>query len=215
VSSINHFPTFQYSQPEEYKFSHDSVFLAREVFERLKKTDMTSWRALDVCSGCGIVGLDFLFHGRASGNTPKEFDFMEVQDIYEAHFSENLRRLDIQNIKCHFLSENYDVLQTSQFANRYDLILSNPPYFNVQQGTLSPSEFKNRCRFFIDSDLSSLVCGIENSLVPGGQAYVLLRSLKDYGQDVFASVQKVLKASSLECSFQIRGTDVALIQKNF
>lgn len=214
MSSINPFPTFQYSQPEEYKFSHDSVFLAREVYERLQTQDLRDWKALDVCSGCGIVGLDFLFHAKSSGNIPAEFDFMEVQEVYEKHFAENLQRLDIDNVKATLLLQNYDVLQKPEYKNHYNLILSNPPYFNVQQGTLSPSEFKNRCRFFIDSDLSSLVRGIENSLVPGGQAYVLLRSLKDYGQDVFASVREVLQASSLECSFQIRGTDVALIQKN-
>ncbi|MBV2168118.1 MAG: hypothetical protein KUL82_05355 [Bdellovibrio sp.] len=62
MSSINPHYTFHYSQPEEYRFSHDSVMLARKVFERVSASAMENWRGLDLCSGCGIVGLDFLFH---------------------------------------------------------------------------------------------------------------------------------------------------------
>lgn len=214
MSSINLFPTFEYSQPEEYHFSHDSVFLARQVFERVCSKNLQNIKALDICSGCGIVGLDFLFHGRVVGNLPQRFDFLEVQSIYQPYFVENLRRLGSVSTEISFLEKNYDVLSHAEFKKRYDLILANPPYFNVDQGTLSPSEFKNRCRFFIDSDLGSLIRGIENSLAPGGQAYLLLRSLKDYGQDVFALAKAELKSCSIECSFQIRGTDVALICKS-
>lgn len=62
VSSINKYPTFHYSQPSDYHFSHDSVFLAREIFERhsdqLAKGNV---QILDLCAGCGIVGMIYYF----------------------------------------------------------------------------------------------------------------------------------------------------------
>lgn len=79
MASINSHFTFNYSQPEEYRLSHDSVFLAREIFEQLSALDLAGKRGLDVCAGCGIVGLDFLFHRRAAGQSvPEIFDFLEV-----------------------------------------------------------------------------------------------------------------------------------------
>lgn len=182
----------------------------------------SSWQVLDLCAGCGIVGLDFLFHCLQNKLHPAVFDFMEVQDVYRGHFDKNVSALTEASragdakLNCHvqFILQNYDILQTEEFSNRYDLILCNPPYFQPHQGTLSPSEFKNRCRFFIDSDLPSLLRGLENSLKPQGKAFVLLRSLKDHGEDIISQASQILQRCSLERAFQVRGTDVGLIIKH-
>jgi hypothetical protein len=94
MSSINSHTTYNYSQPSEYRFSHDSVFLARRVFEFLCESDIQTFKALDLCSGCGIIGLDFIFHClNELGQSPLSFDFMEVQSIYETHFFDNINGL--------------------------------------------------------------------------------------------------------------------------
>jgi tRNA1Val (adenine37-N6)-methyltransferase len=89
------------------------------------------------------------------------------------------------------LNRNYDDLQTPEFIGVYDLILSNPPYFFTWQGKLSPSEFKNRCRFFIDSDLKNLLLGIASGLKPTGSSYLLLRDLPEHKWDVIAEARKI------------------------
>lgn len=214
MSSINPHFTFNYSQPGEYRFSHDSVFLARRVFEIYKNTSVEKLRGLDLCSGCGVIGLDFLFHCyNETQKSFREFDFLEVQDVYAEHFSTNVERLGSIPTELSFLNKNYSELHSEKFANTYDLILCNPPYFHQGQGKLSPSEFKNRCRFFLDSDFKSLLQGIAHALKPQGQAYVLLRDQKEHGWNSFEEAQKVLSDMQLEKLEDIRGTDLVKITK--
>lgn len=214
MSSVNPHFTFQYVQPEEYRFSHDSVFLARKVYELYAARDTSSLRGLDLCSGCGIVGLDFLFHLKKSADSSfATFDFLEVQDIYEPYFQKNIQSLSGVSTSLRFLKKNYSELCESGWRDSYDLILCNPPYFHLNQGKLSPSEFKNRCRFFIDSDFPNLIKGIENALAPDGEAYVLLRNQKEHGWDALSESRKILSSPySLESCGDIRGTDLVLIR---
>lgn len=178
MSSINPHYTFHYSQPEEYRFSHDSVFLARAVFEREQGYDLSTQRVLDLCAGSGIVGMDFLFHRRAAHESlPGAVDFVDVQSAYAAHVQENQRRLGEVPTACNFLPLNYADLMCAEFSEAYDLIVCNPPYFLPSQGKLSPNKFKNRCRFFIDSDFSTLLKAIAHILRKTGRAYVLMRDL--------------------------------------
>lgn len=215
MSSINPHYTFHYSQPAEYRFSHDSVFLARRVFELLASEDLSQLRGLDLCSGCGIIGLDFLFHcDRELQKSLHSFDFIEVQDIYRNHFEKNCEQ--VGDIKTHlrFKNINYAELTQKNFENRYDLILCNPPYFQKGQGKLSPSAFKNRCRFFVDADFYSLINGIENSLNSSGRAFVLLRDLQDHGFSYFEEARKVLsRGLKIEKIGDIRGTDLVVISQ--
>ena len=192
MSSVNLHYTFNYSQPEEYRLSHDSVFLSRQVFENLESLDLTGAAGLDICAGAGVVGMDFLFHRRKALQTlPATFDFLDVQDVYIPHFTENKKRLGDIPTELNFLLRNYNDLQTEQFRHKYDLILSAPPYFLPSQGKLSPSDFKNRCRFFMDSDLRNLLLGINHSLKQSGQAFILLRDLPEHKYNVISEAEKI------------------------
>lgn len=210
MSSVNRYPTFEYSQPEEYRFSHDSVFLARKVYELFKDKDLSSLQGLDLCAGCGVIGLDFLYHcWHETGQTVKSFDFIEVQAVYKDHFLKNCETLNTPETTLNFINANYQSLLGSTFTKKYDLILCNPPYFQVGQGKLSPSEFKNRCRFFIDSDFKNLMSFIAQSLAPGGKAYILLRDLGDHGINYQDEVRKMLHSEIQVINLgDIRGTDL-------
>lgn len=208
MSSVNMHYTFHYSQPDEYRLSHDSVFFARQVFEHMKNTDLSNLSALDLCAGAGVVGMDFLFHRRSAGETvPKVFDFLEIQEIYRNHFTENIKRLGEVTSQLNFVLRNYNDLQTHEFKDHYDLILSAPPYFLPGHGKLSPSEFKNRCRFFIDSDLKNLLLGIQYSLKKSGSAYLLLRDLPEHNWNVIQEAEMICSPKmELSVLGDIRGT---------
>lgn len=213
--------TYNYSQPEEYHFSLDSIEMPWEVAQHLKeriqddnqekkqspsdflRNQMRRWKTLDLCAGCGVLGFELNFHLPQI----RDIDFVEVQEIYEPHFLSNREKVQNEG-EFRFIRKNYEELSLDpEFAKKYDLILCNPPYFKIEQGKLSPSEFKNRCRFFIDSTFEKLVESIDHCLAPQGEAYLLLRTLEEHGFDLLEDLQKLIKGK-LQCEnlTLVRGT---------
>lgn len=213
LASINSHPTFSYSQPDEYRFSHDSVFLARRVFEFLEEHNRKPQTAIDICAGCGIIGMDLLFHLRAAGNdSPLIFDFLEIQKQYEPHFHENLNRLDVTTTQCRFINGNYANIQSPNLQAKYDLMVCNPPYFSIQHGKLPTADLKLRSRFFVDSDLETLINFIHQKLSPIGLAFVLIRNQLEHKQDQIASVRKLCEDKlHVNVMEDVRGTDLAML----
>jgi len=210
--------SYEYSQPEDYKFSLDSVFLAQKVAQALKidhPQDLSELKVLDLCAGSGVIGLELNFH------LPEisKIDFLEIQDQYIEHF--NLNKTQAANhSQFRFLHMNYEELtgvdHNSEFYNSYDVIVSNPPYFFMGEGLLSPNEFKNRCRFFIDSSFKKLIEAMLSSLKPNGISYFLVRPGKNHGRDILGEVRNLTMGSAAVDFFdEIRGTAIVrLIKKS-
>jgi tRNA1(Val) A37 N6-methylase TrmN6 len=202
MATINEHYTFQYVQPESYRFSHDSVFLAREIFEREKDSIGSASEILDLCAGCGIVGLDFLFHlKKEKGIEPGRCDFLEVQSLYREYFEENAKRLGLVSAELKFILSNFAEAGSER---RYDLILCNPPYFRSGSGKLSPDHFKNRCRFFLDAGEDELWRALDRLLKPEGRAYVLSREFSD---------RLLPSALTAELAGEIRGTGLIQVRR--
>lgn len=215
MSTINTHYTLNYSQPDSYRLSHDSVFLARDVYEKTVEFDFTDKVVLDVCAGSGVIGLDFLFHRRTQAlSLPSRIDFLEVQNIYLEHFEENCKRFGNVNTELKFLNCNYNELQAAHFEKKYDLILGNPPYFLTSQGKLSSDDFKNRCRFYIDSDIENLILSVANSLKNRGQAYLLFRDQSDHKIDIEQNLKKYCDSQLIyKIVGNIRGTLLFYFEK--
>ncbi len=204
--------TYRYQQPDEYHFSLDSIHFAEFIAKHVEsRKDLTTLRVLDLCAGCGVIGIEFSWYRREIS----QIDFVEVQDIYTEYFYKNVTLVNRPELQLRWHNINYDVLLGKNWENRFDLILSNPPYFREGHGPLSPSTFKNRCRFYLDSSFANYILAIANTLAPGGEAYFLLRPLQQHGYDLLADIQELLKETnvSLEKITQIRGTDVILLKK--
>ncbi len=207
--------TYDYFQPEEYHFSLDSVFLAQKVANLIKMSFKEEMKTLDLCAGCGIIGLELLLHSQKD----LSIDFLEVQEVYHSYFLKNVEMIfpnsKISLEKYRFLNQNYETLLSKEFENSYDLIVCNPPYFFKGEGLLSPSEFKNRCRFFLDSDFKTLIKAIIYSLRPSSSAYILVRSGIHHGRDPIAEINAVLvKEGQAKIIDNIRGTDIIEIKKS-
>lgn len=205
--------TYQYQQPSEYQFSLDSIYFAEFLANTLKfHENISSLHLLDLCAGCGVLGFQLSWFLKEL----KNIDFIEVQEIYASFFNQNVAVVNRPELQLRWLPFNYDRLLDSEWQNKYDLIISNPPYFKPGHGVLSPSAFKNRCRFFIDSTYENFILAMENTLNINGQAYFLQRPLTEHGYNLFSDVGKILKDKpvSIQKIAQIRSTDVILMTKH-
>lgn len=222
----NHRFTYRYAQPEDYHFCQDSVIFPMFVAERIRSRAAgdeigPEFRALDIGCGCGVIGLE-LAHYLPS---IRRFDFLDIQETFRPYFEENLL-VTSQSRPSHqeadlgfdrefkFILGNYSDLCGERFREVYDLVVSNPPYFLPGEGKLSPSELKNRCRFFLDGDLTTLVKGIVNCLRPSGEGYVLTKTGAIHGRDALRDIRLALTGrGTAEVIADIRGTSVVRITK--
>lgn len=204
--------TYHYQQPDEYHFSLDSIYLARFVAAQLESQEnLDTLRVLDLCAGCGVIGIELSWHLRAI----RHIEFVEIQDVYTACFYKNLATVNRPELQCNWHLLNYDALHEEKWAGTFDLILSNPPYFQAGHGMLSPSEFKNRCRFFLDSTFANYIRALENTLAMNGKAYFLLRPLAHHGFDLLSDIQQLIQdpAVTVQKIAHIRGSDIILLEK--
>lgn len=210
--SKNSIYTFDYFQPSEYRFSLDSVFLAQLVAKKYENhPQLSELSILDLCSGCGVIGLELAIHL----NTIRNIDFLEVQEIYQTYFEKNLTGIkgDAFDINFKLIQNNYETFNLDE-SKRYDIIVSNPPYFFKEEGLLSPSEFKNRCRFFLDSNFKELITCIIRSLKVDGEAFVLLRPGVHHGRNLFNELKSHIgDDASADIFGEVRGTNVVRIIK--
>jgi tRNA1Val (adenine37-N6)-methyltransferase len=210
-NTLNTFYSYNYHQPADYRFSLDSVFLAQKVAEVLKTHHAPEkLRILDLCAGCGVVGLELNFHLKAL----QKIDFLEVQEIYLPYFEKNVEQARSPESEFNFLNMNYADLLNETFNETYDVIVSNPPYFFLGEGLLSPNEFKNRCRFYIDSDFTKLIGATLYSLKPDGRAYILVRPGKHHGRNLQDEIKKISAGlASVQIFDEVRGTNIVELVK--
>jgi tRNA1Val (adenine37-N6)-methyltransferase len=204
--------TYSYEQPAEYRFCQDSIIFPWWVAEQLKqRLDVgPNFRVLDVCAGCGVIGLELAhYEPRLSA-----IDFLEVQGEFRDSFMKNLQITGRSDFR--FLQMNYRSLLETQSAETYDLIIGNPPYFLPTEGLQSPSVINNRCRFFIDSDLATLVLATFHALKPGGIAYLLVKSGQEHGRIALNDITLLLAgqaAATVSVAVEIRNTQVICLIK--
>jgi tRNA1Val (adenine37-N6)-methyltransferase len=193
-----------YSQPDEYHFCQDSILFAKFVASKTKAIPQ-NFKALDLCAGCGVIGLELSHH------IPdlKDFDFIEVQNLFEPHFESNKRSFNKKDFR--FLNCNFETLLNEKPA-QYDLIVANPPYFSSDEGRLSENQPQDRARFFIDSTFEKFVETILHLLKPEGEAYFLAKSGDIHGRNLLRTLQLIILGRRQPSIVgDIRGTKVVMI----
>lgn len=150
-----------YKQPDFYRFNEDSTKLIHFVKNHL---NFNPDSVLDLGAGCGVLGIEFCQGKR------HELTLVEAQEEFLPSLQDNL---DIFKLKAEIIIASFSEVH---FNKKFDLILSNPPYFYQGEGRISPNLNKQICRTWTKDDLSILLHLIQDTLSPSGEAWLSLRA---------------------------------------
>lgn len=201
--------TATYNQPDDYHFCLDSVIFAKFVAERIAHADRL--RVLDVCAGCGVIGLEIAHHQPWI----EQIDFLEKQNVFRDYFEANRQQSGFADRDFRFINGDFRDLTRDSYREMYDLIVANPPYFLRGEGRLSPSDLRNQCRFFLDGSLEELCLGLVNTLRPRGHAFLLVKDGCRHGRDSVQSIRKIVSDTvKVRVAAVIRGTLVVELTKS-
>ncbi len=153
-----------YLQPEFYRFNEDSLKLVRFIMKELKNAE----KILDLGAGCGVIGIELANHFQSS-----DLHLVELQEAFRESLTANLKNQ--LNRKTHHQ------VYLSSFSSwipeiKYDLIVSNPPYYLPGRGMLGPSEERNRTRSFQVDNWEILVSKAANALAEMGIIYFVVKN---------------------------------------
>lgn len=152
-----------YLQPDFYRFNEDSLKLVNFVTTRVKQTG----RVIDIGSGCGVIGIEL-----AQKITIDEIHFLELQPIFKDYLEMNIA-LFIPKSKSEVIISSLGVFKSDV---KYDLIVSNPPYYLPGAGQLGPNPHRNLCRSFLEEGWMELLQFISDHLSPLGFAAVVIKN---------------------------------------
>jgi tRNA1Val (adenine37-N6)-methyltransferase len=131
----------KYSQPEFYRFSQDSIFIANIGAEIYKKFGFKS--ILDIGAGSGVIGFELA----QKVEEVKKLEFVELQKSFYPHLIKN-RESRNKSARI-FIGDFADYAQTS--LSKFDLILCNPPYYERSKNRVSKNIERRICRFSSES----------------------------------------------------------------
>lgn len=161
-----------YLQPPFYRFNEDSLILVKWVL----KQNLHAVNILDLGAGCGIIGIEL-----ARDLKPEVLTLVEAQPDYLDFLKRN------SNL---FLPDGTDaeivIKQFSQWSpeRRYDLIVTNPPYYLPGHGQRNADPRKERARSFVLDNWQILLGQVHNSLTEEGRAYMVVKDDKKIIQEI-------------------------------
>jgi tRNA1(Val) A37 N6-methylase TrmN6 len=159
-----------YSQPNFFRFGGDSLYLVREVCQRMRPSSAPP-RVVELGAGCGVIICELSQKVHLGPVT-----LVEAQREWQPHLEHNL---------LHFGQFREGPVVYWERVSRFnlhgelqaDLIVSNPPYFVPGRGRASPNPQRNIAhRLMLDPWEAWLAC-MCRTLVPGGEAWYLQKKL--------------------------------------
>lgn len=149
-----------YSQPVFYRFNEDSLLLVKEI----AKSDLKLKKILDVGAGSGIIGIELAL----KMNIP-EVHFLELQEDWKPFLETNIHEL-IPETQAKIFWTSVSGWKSKE---KYDLIVSNPPYYLPQNGKISPDPVRAHCRSFLIDDWEIMLEKCLKRLTPEGSAWFI------------------------------------------
>ena len=157
----------EYEQPDFYRFNEDSIRLVRWILEQGLRPE----NILDLGAGSGVIGIEL-----ARSLKPKELTLLEVQKEFSSSLEINCRRF-LQDVTSY--SIHIDSFFNFSPSSKYDLIVSNPPYYLPGRGEIAHHHNRAVARSFLVDSWSVLLNKILASLSLEGRAFIVLKKQND------------------------------------
>ncbi len=152
-----------YDQPEFYRFNEDSLKLVKWVLLRVSSAETI----LDLGAGSGIIGIEL-----SRVLLPSKLTLVEVQHEYSVHLDSNIKKFLPPCVSSDIRIQSFSSYQAS---DKFDVIVSNPPYYLPDNGELSSNPNRAIARSFIIDSWKILLQKISVSLTESGTCYVVLK----------------------------------------
>lgn len=167
---------------EEENLRPTSNFLRQIIFNVLRNhLDFENLRVLDLCAGCGTMGLEALSHGASF------VLFVEKEAKHSKLLQENISRLALSKQKAQVLCKSIDQLHPQQ--ETFALVFLDPPYGNA---CLINKTLENLSPFLTKDAIVVVECGRQDDVV--FPSFLLPRTQKETGKTklLFLQYNKVV-----------------------
>jgi len=148
-----------------YRFGIDAVLLARYASGLVGSHVPESASVLDIGAGCGVVGLilaDLCPRVTVTG--------IEIQT---AQADRARRNVALNGLEERVTIRTGDVREFAATGARFDLVVSNPPFYRAGSGRVNPDGERAVARHEISLDMDGLLEAVSRLMAPGGRAVVL------------------------------------------
>jgi tRNA1Val (adenine37-N6)-methyltransferase len=153
-----------YSQPDFYRFNEDSTALIKWVLD----SGLTPSSVLDLGAGSGILGIEL-----ARILKPQTLTLVEVQDEFLPFLKINTDRILPPSVTPVIVIKKFSEYSS---ADKFDLIVCNPPYYLPGKGEVSKNPNRAVARSFMVDSWTLLLAKISELLASEGRAFIVLKS---------------------------------------
>lgn len=146
---------------EGYCFTCDSVILAN--FIKIKQNE----KALEIGTGSGVISILACHKNNANDITAVE--------IQESLYSLAERNIKLNNLEDKIKVVNLDIkdfCKSSEYQ-KYDVIYTNPPYYDAKSVILSNNKEKDICKYEVCLNLTELIDSVNKLLKHKGRFFIV------------------------------------------
>ncbi|MDO9578912.1 MAG: methyltransferase [Candidatus Cloacimonadales bacterium] len=167
-----------YQTDHGQSITSDTAFVVETILEQIQEENLS---VLELGSGNGIISI-MLAHYRPNW----QISGLEIQ---KELMILSKRNAELAEVKIDFQEAD---LKNFQSSFRFDLIISNPPYFPVNQGKISPIPERAISRHEISCKMIDIFQTVKRNLKPDGKAFLL------YPEERLAEAEKNVKKVDLK-----------------
>ncbi len=159
-----------YVQPDFFRFGEDSLWFTQQVIERTRQRAHPV-RLVELGVGSGVITCELSKKLKLGA-----VDLVEAQQEWKSYLEVNLTHFGVfgQPPLVHWQRVGQFNLTGKVQA---DLLVTNPPYFDPEQGRPSPNPLRNIAHTFVLEGWEKWRACMERTLAPGGEAWFLQKDL--------------------------------------